>query len=120
MMPKSDIEIARRLIAGALADFLTYISTVKDPLIIGGQYDPRRLLRIYAEWCQERGFDNQEPDPTTWLRLCTSGYMRRSVTRGSQPPLEGLLGKDSVETDEKPGRLDLDAGDDLDMEGSRG
>ena len=120
MSQRPDPNQARRLIAGALGDFLTYLTKVTDPILVGGQYSPTRLLRTYQEWCQTRGFDPTDPDPTSWLQLCSGGYMRRTP-EGPETPLQGLEGPGRKKTTPKPEPpkqppKSLDAGNKLDMD----
>lgn len=115
---------ARRLIAGALADFLNHLIKQREPMLVGGQYKPDNLLRAYVEWSKLRGFDSGSPDGEAWGQLCIGGFMQ-GMPEAPETPLTGLQGPgrkkppfDPPSKPEPPKRppIDLGAGNDVDMD----
>lgn len=61
---------ARKLIAGALADFLIYLTSLPDPIVIGGNYPRDRLVRAFQGWAQDREFNTEQADISSWRAAC--------------------------------------------------
>ena len=59
----------RRLVSGALFDFLAYLTSLKDPIIVGSSEDVLPALDSLVEWAKKRGLDiEDDPDINGWER----------------------------------------------------
>ena len=67
----------RRLIAGSFADFLIYLTSLPDPIIIGAEYPRKRLLDAFEEWAESKNFETTQADLNLWRTACQKGYMKR-------------------------------------------
>lgn len=69
-------ETLRKLIGASICDLLSYLSSVKDPFIIGGQYKNNKLLDIVAQWSHDRKFSLEDANESTkaWLNTCQQGF----------------------------------------------
>lgn len=68
-------EKVRKLIGAAILDFVTYFNSIKDPIIVGGQYSNDKLLTVFNDWLSTRNFSIKDCAPSThkWLDMCHSG-----------------------------------------------
>ncbi len=73
-MPNDTIP-ARRLIAGTVADLLIYLTSLPDPIVVGGNYPRDRLIMAFQEWAKERDFSIENADISSWRLACRGGYM---------------------------------------------
>jgi hypothetical protein len=69
-------QFSRKIIAGCLADFLIFLSSLPDPIIVGADYPRDRLAKAFQAWSKLRDFNNSSPDLHQWQRLCTQGYLK--------------------------------------------
>jgi hypothetical protein len=69
-------QFSRRVIAGCLADFLIYLSSLPDPIVIGHDYPRDRLAKAFQAWAKDRDFNTSMPDLHLWQRLCGQGQMK--------------------------------------------
>lgn len=56
----------RRMISGALYDFLAYLTTINPPISIGGSEDCTVPLEKFIEWAIKRGLDVHDADVINW------------------------------------------------------
>jgi hypothetical protein len=57
----------RRLVSGALYDFVAYLTSLKNPIMIGGSEDCVPAVDALVEWAQSRGLDiDDNPDIAGW------------------------------------------------------
>jgi hypothetical protein len=68
-------ESARRLVAGGLADFLIYLTSLPDPIVVGGNYPRDRLVQAFQNWAKDRDFSIEKADVSTWREACRKGLM---------------------------------------------
>jgi hypothetical protein len=78
-------EALRKLIGSALCDFVAYLNSIKDPIIIGGQYSNKKLLAIFRDWLLIKKFeiDGVAEEGKSWIRMCKTGIFtgpKESVT----------------------------------------
>lgn len=66
----SDNIPARKLIAGGLVDFLIYLTSLPDPIVIGGNYSHDRLMNAFQGWAKERDFNINNADIQNWRTAC--------------------------------------------------
>lgn len=76
-------EALRKVVAAAVADVITILRLLPDPIIIGGQYPDDKLLRAVAAWAHERNFSLSNPDTESWLKACQSGMVSGVDNDGS-------------------------------------
>ncbi len=57
-----------RIIAGALFDFLGYLSTREGILKVGGSEEPTPLLDALAAWAKERGLEIGIAEVQDWQK----------------------------------------------------
>jgi hypothetical protein len=57
---------SRKIVSGALYDFCGYITTLKNPILVGGTEDPSDLLDALIKWSKGRGLDVNDPDIYGW------------------------------------------------------
>jgi hypothetical protein len=56
----------RRMVSGALYDFLAYLTTLNPSIAIGGSEDCTLALDKLVEWAQIRGLDILDADVINW------------------------------------------------------
>lgn len=68
-------EIARKLVGAALCDFVSYLTSMKDPFIVGGQYPKDKLVNVFHEWLFNKQFaiKGAHESTNTWNTLCRDG-----------------------------------------------
>lgn len=68
---------ARLLVAGSYADFLIYLTSLADPIIVGDKYPRTRLLAAFTKWAQTRNFDTDGASVAKWREACDNGLMKK-------------------------------------------
>jgi len=71
-------EILRKYVAAALCDFLVYVTSIRDPIIVGGQYPQDKMLEVFNKWCHDRKVNvrgTTAEDSKLWLNSCQEGKM---------------------------------------------
>ena len=68
-------EPARRFVGGALCDFVGYLDNLKDPIIVGGSYSRKLLIKAFSDWCLNRGVSMKDADGASWLASCKTGAL---------------------------------------------
>ncbi len=68
-------ESLRKLIGSALCDFIAYLNSIKDPVIVGGQYSNEKLLAIFRDWLLIKKFEINgiTEGAKGWIRMCQEG-----------------------------------------------
>ena len=57
----------RKIVSGALYDFLAYLTTLQNPIVLGASEEVGPALNVLAEWAQKRGLNiNDNPDVMEW------------------------------------------------------
>ncbi len=65
---------ARRLVAGGLADFLIYLTSLPDPIVVGGNYPRDRLIQAFQKWAKDRDFNVDQADVSSWRAACRNKF----------------------------------------------
>ena len=78
MNPYQNVDPARRLIAGGICDFVQYLATLDNPIVVGKQYPRNRLMKAFNDWAASRSFFTQDADLTLWANACQKGFMRKN------------------------------------------
>ena len=75
MPSETSKEALRKIIASALADLISYMGSVKNPIVIGAQYSNDRLITAFKEWMHERKFSITGAPETAknWITMCNEG-----------------------------------------------
>jgi hypothetical protein len=75
-MPESNpnTQHARVLVAGGFASFLTYLSELKNPIVVGSGYQPDRLIDAFYAWAKQCNFETDGADLGLWNMACSEGY----------------------------------------------
>jgi len=87
-------ELLRKYVVAALYDFLTYATSIRDPIIIGGQYPRDKMLRVFNKWCLDRKVNVKEitaDDSKLWFNSCQRGGMAGSMDMTTPPDVEETL-----------------------------
>lgn len=82
-------EILRKYVAAALCDFLAYITSIKEPIIVGGQYPRNKMIETFRQWCFDRKINMGEitdEDAKLWLHSCQQGKMTGPTGIIPSPP----------------------------------
>jgi hypothetical protein len=66
---------ARVLISGGFLDFLTYLSDIENPMIVGRGYPKTRLLESFHKWAQDRNFYTSDANVKLWRHACSEGLL---------------------------------------------
>jgi hypothetical protein len=61
------------MIAGALFDFVGYLTTLDEPVTFSGKHDATAALDLLGEWASQRGLDLDEADVKGWVNTCKGG-----------------------------------------------
>lgn len=57
----------RRAVSGALYDFIAYLTSLKEPILLGASEDPLEVLDHLVKWSQHRGLNvDDRPDVNGW------------------------------------------------------
>jgi hypothetical protein len=86
-------EMLRRFVAAGLCDLVNYLSTLREPIIIGGQYNRDLLIKVFQQWCQGRNINVTDPNVKAWLLACQQGRLiteegaTKPPPNNSEPPL---------------------------------
>jgi len=66
----------RRLIAGALCDFVGYLDELEDPIIVGQRYSKDRLITAFTDWLAIRRFNVKGASGQEWIAACKKGAFK--------------------------------------------
>ena len=66
----------RRLIAGALCDFVGHLDELKDPIIVGERYSRDRLIDAFTKWTMKRGINVKDANAEGWISGCNRGVFK--------------------------------------------
>jgi len=77
MQPKTDY--TRKIIAGAFADFIAYLDTLANPIVVGGGYPRKRLIDAFNNWAENNQFNVSDGDIKTWQAICKQDKLRGSI-----------------------------------------
>lgn len=88
--PQQAKEAVRKLVGSALVDLVAYLGTLKDPIIVGGQYPNDKLVAAMRKWLFERKFDIEDINESakTWLLMCFQGIFSgdKNFVKPPTPP----------------------------------
>lgn len=70
---------ARKLLAGAFADFLIYLTSQSNAIIVGGTYPRERVVNIFKAWASERNFDLSDADINLWREAARLGNFMKGT-----------------------------------------
>jgi hypothetical protein len=57
----------RRMVSGALYDFVAYLTSLKEPIVLGSSEDCIPAIDKLVEWAQLRGLDiDDSPNINDW------------------------------------------------------
>ncbi len=70
---------ARKLLAGAFADFLIYLTSQTDAFIVGGTYPRDRAVNVFKAWAAERNFDLSDADINLWREAARLGNFTKDA-----------------------------------------
>jgi hypothetical protein len=62
LMEKSEAAV----VAGALYDFMGYLTTGDRELVLSGHHEPYALMERFQEWAERRGLDIKDADVDDW------------------------------------------------------
>lgn len=82
-------EILRKYVAAALCDFFMYATSIRDPIIVGGQYPQDKMLEVFNKWCHDRKVNvrgTTAEDSELWLNSCQEGKMTGSMDMSPPTP----------------------------------
>jgi hypothetical protein len=85
-------ETLRKYVAAALCDFLAYVTSIEDPIIVGGQYPRDKMLSVFSQWCFDRQINIEITcdDSKLWLNSCQQGNMIGSID-AVPPPISSEI-----------------------------
>jgi hypothetical protein len=66
----------RRLIAGALCDFVGYLDELQDPIIVGQRYSKKLLIAAFSDWLAIRNFNVKGASGQVWIEACKKGAFK--------------------------------------------
>jgi len=69
-------ETLRRFIAAVICDFVGYLDTLADPILVGGQYPKNKLIEHLSKWCNDRNFSVEDADGEGWVIACKTGSLK--------------------------------------------
>jgi hypothetical protein len=58
----------QNIVAGALFDFLGFLTTLEEPITMSGQHEAPKALLLLEEWAAKRGLDLDGADVMGWRR----------------------------------------------------
>jgi hypothetical protein len=61
-------DMMKNIVAGALFDFLGYLTTRDKPVTMSKRQEPHRALKMLQEWADERKLDLDNADVTGWRK----------------------------------------------------
>jgi hypothetical protein len=67
----------RRLIAGSHADFIVFLSTLANPIIVGNGYPRTKLIDAFNKWAKSRDFHTDDANISNWRDACNTGSMKK-------------------------------------------
>jgi hypothetical protein len=67
----------RAIIAGAFADFLVFLTSLDDPIVVGGNYPRTKILSAFTKWSKSRDFNTEDANVAKWRELCNEGLMKK-------------------------------------------
>jgi hypothetical protein len=70
------LQDAKLLIAGGFADFLAYLVSSPNPIIVGGGYPPNKIYDAIREGSKEMDFDLTDINPQLWREACRHGFFK--------------------------------------------
>ena len=71
----SQAKMLRKLVGAALCDFITYVESIEDPFIVGGQYPNDKFVNAFHAWLLSRKFELEGANKhvKNWIRLYQQG-----------------------------------------------
>ncbi len=67
----------RKMVAGGFIDFLSFLASSPNPILIGEDYPRERLMKAFNQWSMRCGFETSDADVALWKDACQRGYMKR-------------------------------------------
>ncbi len=61
-----DLHPESAVVAGALYDFMGYLTTRDDPITVGRSHEVYKLIEAFSAWSEERGLDVDGADVLSW------------------------------------------------------
>lgn len=82
----SDRAALRKFVAGALCDFLGYLDSLEDPIVVGKRYNNKLLIAAFTRWLKKRNVSVEDADGKQWLTACASGALAASKESNDESP----------------------------------
>jgi hypothetical protein len=67
----------RKLIAGSHADFLSFLISLPNPIVVGNEYPRTKILQAFNRWAKSRNFDTDDATIANWREVCSNGQMKK-------------------------------------------
>lgn len=68
---------ARNLIAGGFVDFIVFLTSSTDPIVVGGEYPRTKLMAVFNSWAKSRNFYTDDADVSFWRDMCNKGFVQK-------------------------------------------